>query len=73
MLQPKHMMSTPNDDPMQIDKTQFKPFIEQKKQHRRINNLCLYYGSLGHIASAYPNKCVQHVARATTSTITQGP
>jgi len=25
MLQPKHMVSAPNDDPLQIDKTQFKP------------------------------------------------
>jgi hypothetical protein len=31
MLQPKRMVSTPNDNPMQIDKTQFKPLIEQEK------------------------------------------
>jgi hypothetical protein len=28
MLQPKHIMSAPNDDPMQIDKTQFKPLTK---------------------------------------------
>jgi hypothetical protein len=28
MLQPKHMVSTPNDDPMQINKTQLKPLTK---------------------------------------------
>jgi len=28
MLQPKHMVSTPNENPMQINKTQFKPLTK---------------------------------------------
>jgi hypothetical protein len=47
---------------MQIDKTIFKPFMEQKKQHQRTNNLCLYYGKLGHVARECPKKCGPHVA-----------
>jgi len=66
------MVFTPNDDPMQINKTRFKLGIKQRKQCRRVNNLCLYCGKLGHIASACPKKCVQHVVHATISTITQG-
>jgi hypothetical protein len=31
MLQPKHMVSAPNHDPMQIDKKQFKPLTEHEK------------------------------------------
>jgi hypothetical protein len=31
MLQLKHMMFAHNDDPMQIDKTWFKPFTEHEK------------------------------------------
>jgi hypothetical protein len=69
MLQPKHMVFAPNDDPMQIDKTQFKPFIEQEKQRWHVNNLCLYSQKLGHTANACLKKCVQH---AITSTTTQG-
>jgi len=41
MSQPKHMVFAPNDDPMQIDKTQFKPLIKREKQHRHVKNL--YY------------------------------
>jgi hypothetical protein len=67
------MVSALNDDPMQIDKTQFKPFTKQEKQNQRLNNLYLYYGELGHIMGAYPKKHVQHVACATTSTTTQRP
>jgi hypothetical protein len=33
IVQPKHMVCVPNDDPMQIDKTQFKPLTKQEKQH----------------------------------------
>jgi len=72
MLQPKHMVSTPNDDPMQIDKTQFKPLTKQDKQHQHVNNLYLYYGKLGHIVGVCPNKCVQHATHPITSTTTQG-
>jgi hypothetical protein len=39
MLQPKHMVFAPNDDPMQIDKIWFKPFIEHEKQCQHANNL----------------------------------
>ncbi len=73
LLQPKHMVSAPNDNPMQIDKTQFKPFTKQEIQSQRLNNFCLYYGELGHITGAYPKKHIQHVACAITSTITQRP
>jgi hypothetical protein len=34
---------------MQIDKTRFKPFTKQEKQHQRTNNLCLYCGEPCHI------------------------
>ncbi len=36
--------------------------MEQKKQHQRTNNLCLYYGKLGHVARECPKKCGPHVA-----------
>jgi 6-phosphogluconolactonase/glucosamine-6-phosphate isomerase/deaminase len=72
MLQPKHVVFTSNDDPMQIDKTRFKPLIEHEKQCQRINNFCLYCGKLGHIASVCPNKRVQHATCTTTPTIIQG-
>ncbi len=36
--------------PMQIDAVKFKPLTEAEKLRRRTNNLCLYYGNLGHIA-----------------------
>jgi hypothetical protein len=32
MLQPKHMLFAPNDDPMQINKTRFKLLTEHEKQ-----------------------------------------
>jgi hypothetical protein len=41
MLQPKHMVFTPNDDPMQIDKKKFKPLIKQEKQCQHVNNFCI--------------------------------
>jgi hypothetical protein len=72
MLQPKHVVSTPNDDPMQISKTWFKPLTNENKQRWHVNNLYLYYAELGRIASACPKKCVQHVTFATTSTTTKG-
>jgi hypothetical protein len=72
MLQPKHRVSTSNDNPVQINKTQFKPFIEQENQCWSVNNLCLYYGELGHIVGACLKKCVQHVTHDTIPTITQG-
>jgi len=72
MLQLKHIGFAPNDDPKQIDKTRFKPLIEQEKQCQHVNNLYLYCGELSHIAGVCPKKCVQHVATATTSTTTQG-
>jgi phosphopantothenoylcysteine synthetase/decarboxylase len=57
---------------MQINKTQFKPFTEQEKQHRHVNNLSLYCGKLGHIVGACPNKHVQCATHSITSTNTQG-
>ncbi len=55
MLQPKHMVFAPNDDPMQINKTWLKPFIEQDKQCWHVNNLCLYCEKSSHITSVSPN------------------
>jgi hypothetical protein len=72
MLQPKHMVFAHNDDPMQIDKTWFKPFIEHEKQCWRVNNPCLYCGEPRHIIGGFRKKCVQYVTHATTSTTTQG-
>ncbi len=72
MLQPKHMVPTPKDNPMQIDKSRFKPFTKHEKQCWFVNNFYLYCGEPSHIASVYPNKRVQHVARTTISTITHG-
>jgi hypothetical protein len=31
-MQTQSSTTSPKDDPMQIDKTKFKPFMEQKKQ-----------------------------------------
>jgi len=73
MLQPKHMVFAPNDNPMWINKTWFKPLTKQEKQCQHANNLCLYCGKSSHIINACPNKRVQHVARTTTSITTQGP
>jgi hypothetical protein len=70
MLQHKHIVSTPNDDPMQIDKKRFKPLTKHEKQRRHVNNLCLYCGELNYIASVCPKKRVHHATRATTCTIT---
>ena len=41
---------------MQIDATRFKPLTEQKKKHRREENLCFYCGQPSHRASNYPLK-----------------
>jgi hypothetical protein len=65
------MVFAPNDDLMQIDKTWFKP--KQDKQRRRVNNLCLYCGKLGHIVGDCPKKHVQHATCTITSTNKQGP
>ncbi len=66
----KHMVSAPKDDPMQINETWFKPFIEHEKKHQHLNNLCLYYGEPSHIISVCLNKCVQHARHTITSTTT---
>jgi hypothetical protein len=54
--------TSPKDNPMQIDKTRFKPFTKQEK-HQRINNLCLYCEELSHVVHECPKK---HGPRATT-------
>jgi hypothetical protein len=41
---------------MQIDAAKFKPLIKAEKLHRRVNNMCLYCGNLGHIACQCPQK-----------------
>jgi hypothetical protein len=73
MLQPKYIMSAPNDNPMQINKTWFKPLTKHEKQCWHVNNLCLYCEEPGQIAGACPKTRVQHVACPTTSTTTQMP
>jgi hypothetical protein len=45
------MAFTPKDDRMQIDKMWLKTFMEQEKQRRRVDKLCLYYGKPSHIVS----------------------
>ncbi len=44
---------------MQIDAAKFKPLIEAENLRRRTNNLCLYYGNLGHITHQCPQKFVK--------------
>jgi hypothetical protein len=34
--------------------------MEQKKQSRHTNNICLYYGKLGHVVHECPKKCGAH-------------
>jgi hypothetical protein len=58
--------STSKDDPMQIDQTQFKPFMEHDKQ-QHVNKLCMYYGKPGHIATNWPKKQLSHIAQATST------
>jgi hypothetical protein len=50
----------PKDNPMQINKTRFKPFTEQEKQHQRTNNLCLYCEEPGHVVHECPKKHGPH-------------
>jgi hypothetical protein len=45
--------------PMQINTAKFKSLTEAEKLRRRINNLCLYCGNLGHIARQCPQKLVK--------------
>jgi hypothetical protein len=54
----------PKEDPMQIDRTRFKPLMKQEKQRQHTNNLCLYCGKLGRVACKCPKKCGSHVAHA---------
>ena len=55
---------------MQIDATKFKPLTEQEKKRRREENLCLYCGQPGHLASNCPLKR-QRTFRMRTTTIHQ--
>jgi hypothetical protein len=48
---------------MQIDKTKFKPFMEQEMQCQHTNNLCLYYGEPSHVVRECPKKHEPFVAR----------
>ncbi len=43
--------------PMDMDITKkFKPLTNEEKERRRNNNLCLYCGNPGHVATVCPNK-----------------
>ncbi len=66
------MVFAHNDNPMQIEKTWFKPFTKHEKQCWCVNNLCLYCGELRHIIGGCQNKRFQYVAHATTFTSIQG-
>jgi len=57
--------STSKDDPMQIDQTWFKPFMEQEKQWRCVDKQCMHYGEPSHIATNYPKKQLSHTTQAT--------
>jgi hypothetical protein len=58
------LATSPKDDPMQINKTRFKPFMEQEKQSQCTNNLCLYCEELGHVVCECPKKCGAHATHA---------
>jgi hypothetical protein len=51
---------------MQIDPTQFKPLMEQNKQWRCVNKLCMYYGKPCHITTNCPNKQLSYVIQTTS-------
>jgi len=61
----------PKYNPIQIDKTRFKPFMEQKKQCQHTNNLCLYCGELGYVVRECPKKHGPHITRVTSITNSQ--
>jgi hypothetical protein len=58
------LVTLPKEDPVHIDKTRFKPFMKQEKQHQQINNLCLYCGKPSHVVCECPKKFGPHVAHA---------
>jgi hypothetical protein len=62
------MSSTPKDDPMQINKTQFKPFKKYEKQHQYINNICLYCKYPSRVAQDCLKKHGQHGTHAIFTT-----
>jgi hypothetical protein len=58
---PPHLLAVlPKDNAMQIHKTPLKLVMEEDKQHQRTNNICLYYGELGHVACECLKKHGQH-------------
>ncbi|CAG8780078.1 2024_t:CDS:2 [Cetraspora pellucida] len=46
----------PLTEPMQIDTLRYKPLLDEEKNRRRANRLCLYCGEQGHIAKGCSNK-----------------
>lgn len=70
-----HHNNTNNNNgvqPMDIDITKkFKPLTNEEKERRRKNNLCLYCGNPGHVATTCPNKAKKIRSIETPSTTTQ--
>ncbi len=56
----KPLVTLPKDDPMHIDKTRFKPLMEQEKQCQHTNNLCLYCGKQDDVIRECPKKHGPH-------------
>jgi len=54
------MATSPKENPMHIDKTKFKPIMEQEKQSWHTNNLGLYCGKLIHVIRECPKKHGPH-------------
>jgi hypothetical protein len=57
-MQTQSLATSPKDDPMQIDKTRFKPLTKQKKQFS-IQPIFVYTVEI-HVVHECPKKCGPH-------------